>query len=196
MGRVLLLLHDLTGDAVYLDHAQRLARLWKRHLVIDDHGAYKWEYWWGPPTMGWTKQDRLSENTPTYRAAHYWEDMSHAAQSVEFGVLCAERNVIFTKEDAKRLALTFTKNLYFGDPKTLCSRVDGNRKQTGLDNVSAGRWLCLTPYDADVYRITAELYDANGYYRGSYGNLMLGVANLIRWRAWLEQRPASAPSDQ
>ena len=81
-----------------------------------------------------------------------------------------------------------TKNLYFGDKKTLCSRVDGDRKQTGLDNVSAGRWLCLAPYDSQVYRIVADLYDANGYYRGSYGNLTLGIANLVRWRAWFEHR--------
>ena len=180
-GQVLLYLHDVTGKQAYRDKAQRIARLFKNELELGDNGAYVWQYWWGAGEDGWTKADGLSDNTPAYAGGKYDEDLSHAAWEVEFAVQAHRRGIVFDEEDMKRLAATFTKNLWVPESNELADRVSGDRKYKGHHNIAGGRWVDLCEFDPQIFDIMRQIFTVHRYDKGAaFGHLAAVYARLYR----------------
>jgi MYXO-CTERM domain-containing protein len=159
MGLALLALHDLTGEAVYLERATALAKRMRGMMTASPAGGLVWNYWGGP-----------------YAAPG--EDISHAALNVEFAVQAAARGVVFTEVDLDALATTFLEHVYVDD-KTFADHVGGGAVNSDGYRAQIGRWLPLTARRGAVY---AAIHDA---YRRDYaaadvasGSMLLGWANL------------------
>ncbi len=124
MGRLLLVLHDLTGESSYLDKATALAQRFDAQITTRD-GAHLWNYWGGS----------YSSNG---------EDVSHAAINVDFAAMCAERGVVFGEADMDAFATTFMDNVYVDD-RTFSVYVGGGETNHASYRPQVGRWLRLTP---------------------------------------------------
>jgi len=181
-GQVLLNVWDCTGDRRALDHAGRIARLFKRCCTRMPNGSYSFPYWSPVGAQGWSKRDRLSVNTPQYGPNPVADDMSHGAWQVEFAVMCQQRGIVFTRSDMRRLAWTFTRNIWTGDPEDLALRVDGSGGPAGGNNVAGARWLDLCAFEPDIFSLNRTVWQANGYEKGVYGALTCGYARLYRWQ--------------
>lgn len=82
MGTFLILLYNITGDGSYLDKAVRLGRVFKRHLIETD-GMYEWYYAWGKRVTGWTAEENISINTPSF-SGRVGYDKTYSAMEMEF----------------------------------------------------------------------------------------------------------------
>jgi hypothetical protein len=186
-GMVLLDVWECAGDERALDHATRIARLFRRACALTPQGGYSFCYW--PPFAadGWAKSERLSVNTPEYGRSDAPDDLSHGAWEVEFAVACEERGIVFGRHDLRRFAKTFTRQLWTGDPQALASRVDGTG---GLaqDSMGGGRWLDLCAVEPRIFELNRALWAANGWESGVYGQLAGCYARLFRWQEELGQR--------
>ncbi|MBN1492468.1 MAG: hypothetical protein JXA69_21325 [Phycisphaerae bacterium] len=118
LGCAWLFIDDATGKPQHRERIRRLAWFLKNRLRKADDGAYLWAYW--PPLDG---------------VGQGFEDISHAAINVDFIVLCAERDIVFTGEDLVRLEKTLLAHVIrpdgsvantvggTGDPKNLAGQV-------------------------------------------------------------------------
>ncbi len=141
MGRLLLALADVTGDAAYRDRAAALARRFADQLASDAGGAYLWNYWGG------------AYSSPG-------EDISHAAINVDFALMAARRGVVFDDADLAAFAATFVDGVY-QDDETFSDCVGGGGTNGGSYRPQAGRWLRLTPERNAVYTAVRQLYEAD-----------------------------------
>jgi hypothetical protein len=136
MGRLLLVLYDLTGDVQYRDKAQALASRFKTQMT-----GYLWNYWGG-----------------TYSGNG--EDISHAAINVDFATMIAERGLGFTDADMIGLSDTFM-NVYLDDG-TFSDFIGGGPTNGSSYRPQIARWLRLTPWRTSVYTAVRDLMD-NAY---------------------------------
>ena len=136
MGRLLLVLSDLTGDSEYLDKATALAERFDDQL-----SGYLWNYWGG-----------------AYVA--FGEDVSHAAINVDFAAMCAERGVVFGDVDMDGFATTFMDHVYVDD-LTFSDWVGGGSTNNASYLPQVGRWLRLTPWRTGVYTAVRDLFDTS-----------------------------------
>lgn len=134
MGRLLLVLHELTGDAEYLDKATALAERFEESM--DD---YRWNYWAG-----------------SYQAPG--EDVSHAAINVDFATMCASRGLVFDDADMVGVADSFMERVYIDD-QTFSSYLGGGATNQSNYLPQVGRWLRLTPWRTGIYTAVRDLYD-------------------------------------
>ncbi len=136
MGRMLLLLFDLTDKSTYLHHVTRLANFQLVNLN-QNNGAYVWKY--------------------APKGGHNYgpvEDVSHGAIDVDFAWMCYTRNIAFTQSDMQAFVKTLkvcTKT--DGYSKT----VDGNGGADAKTSFQMGRWGHLGYIDQSV--ITDNLID-------------------------------------
>lgn len=141
MGRLLVVLHEVTGDSGYLAKAQALAQRFASFLAVGAQGEYLWNYWGG-----------------AYSAPG--EDISHAAINVGFAALAAEYGVVFDSQDMEAFAATFVYNVYIDD-RTFADRVGGG----GMNNPSyapqAGRWLTYSRFRPTIYAAVRDFYELN-----------------------------------
>ncbi len=164
MGRMLLALHDVTGDPAYLDKATKLAQRFKAQITTGTGGEYLWNYWGGA-------------------YASPGEDISHAALNVDFAAMAAERGVVFTDADLLGFARTFMGPVYVDD-RTLSNFVGGGSTNDSSYRAQCGRWLRLTRVRTGVYAAVRDLYEAD-YEPSSIGSGSL----LYGWAALAEQEP-------
>jgi len=139
MGRALLVLYDLTGDAEYLDKATALAQRFDAQISVGPDGEYRWNYWGGAFSGD-------------------GEDISHAAINVDFAALCAERGVVFDAADLEGFTRTFMGPVYVDD-RTLSDYVGGGATNGSSYRPQAGRWMRLTPTSTAVYTAVRDIYD-------------------------------------
>jgi len=139
MGRLLLALYQVTGEAEYLDKATGLAARFKDQISTDSGGAYLWNYWGG-----------------SYSAPG--EDVSHAAINVDFAAMCAEAGVVFDQADLEGFATTLT-DIVLVDDRTTCDSVGGGSTNGSSYQPQLGRWLRLTPVRTGVYTGVRNLFD-------------------------------------
>ena len=158
MGRLLLAMADLTGDASYIDKATRLAERFRAQITASG-GAYLWNYWGG-----------------VY--ASPGEDVSHAAINVDFAVMAAAQGVVFTEADLAGFATTFLANVYRTD-RSFSDHVGGGSADGSSFRPQVGRWLRLTPVRTGIYTAVRDLYELD-YPPGSItsGSLLLAWAYL------------------
>lgn len=141
LARAYLVLQGLDGvpqRAAYREKLLAMARYFQRHLKPQlDGRAYLWNYW--DPPAG---QDDIRRSP---------EDFSHATIDVGFLVEAAQSGVVFTADDAVRVARTYTDVMSNGDTKAprLSHNVTGQGpKKDGL----AWDWALLGLYDAAAFR--------------------------------------------
>ena len=136
MGRMLLALYDVTGQAAYLDKATALAQRFADGITVGASGEALWNYWGG-----------------AYSAPG--EDVSHAAINLGFALECARRGVVFGAVDRERFAQTFMERVYIDDV-TFSDHVGGG--DTNGYNAQLGRWAGLTPTRTGVYAAVLDLF--------------------------------------
>jgi hypothetical protein len=162
MGRLLLALADVTGEAAYLDKASALATRMRAQLTTDAAGAYLWNYWGG-----------------AYAA--FGEDVSHAGINVGFAAMAADRRVVFDSADADAFAATFTEHVYIDDA-TFSDFVGGGSVNDSSYRPQIGRWGLLTPARTAVYTAIRDAFDRDYPPDGiGSGSVLLGWAYLAEF---------------
>ncbi len=165
MGRLLLVLFDVTGNPDYLDQATRLAQRFEAQITVGDDGAYLWNYWGGP-------------------FAGSGEDVSHAAINVDFAVMAAERGVVFDGLDLDGFATTFVERVYVDDA-TFSDAVGGGPTNGSSYRPQVGRWLGLAPVRNAVYTAVRDLF-ASDYPPGTTAS-----TGALTWALLAEHEPVS-----
>ena len=156
MGRTLLRLAAVTGNAVYQAKADKMAKYVRNRMKLQGNQLV-WTYW------------------GTAWSAGKGEDISHAAINVDFAVLAHQHEVVFTAADMKALASTLVGVHLAGG--AVADVVGGG---AGADNPSyrpqIGRWGRLAPYNPLVWPTIWNVYA--GYNKVASGSLLLGIALL------------------
>ncbi len=141
MGRLLLALHDVTGDPAYLDKATALASRFDAQLSTGSSGEHLWNYWGG------------AYSSPG-------EDVSHAAINVGFAKMAADRGIVFGAADLEAFAAAFVENVYIDDA-TFSDFVGGGSVNTSGYRPQTGRWVLLSPQRAAIWTAVRDLYAAD-----------------------------------
>lgn len=141
LGRLLLVLSDLTDDPLFLDHATALAEEFQADIAVSADGSYLWNYAGG-----------------SYVAPG--EDISHAAINVDFAVEAERRGVVFDAADLEGFASTFVVRVHQSD-HTLADRVGGGVGGTASYEPQGALWAPLTARRAEVYTALRDLYDSD-----------------------------------
>jgi hypothetical protein len=158
MGRTLVALWKATGKAVYQQKAKALAAYLHNRMALSGQG-YVWTYWGTTWSQG------------------KGEDISHAAINVDFAALCQQHGLVFTTTDLRRLGRTLFDKVH-RSTDAVADLVDGSGS-TGNYKWSVGRWLNLTPHEARVWPVAANIL--RGTTSTSSGSVLLGLANVARW---------------
>ena len=164
LGRLLLVLSELTGEAAYLDKATKLAQRFRDQISTGPFGEALWNYWGG-----------------SYSAPG--EDISHAALNVDFAMLSADYGVVFDAGDRERFAQTFHQRVYVDD-HTMSNQLGGGASNDPSYRPQVGRWLRLSTTRAAVYTSVRDLYDLD-YAPGGIGSGSL----LLAWGLLAEHEP-------
>ncbi len=182
LGRSLLRLGQLTGDRKWKGHAEGIARLIKNHLRLTDDDAYVWNYWWGLPEQGWTRENSPSFNTPTWRGVKTIEDTSHGHLEIEFVTSCAQAGCVFNEKDMRRFARAFLTKIVDREKWTMSVRVDGSGGWGKHDGVLGG-WLELTRWEPEVARVGHKIAQARKLNANASGAGLMTFARLMKWSA-------------
>ncbi|GAA0934257.1 hypothetical protein [Nonomuraea longicatena] len=175
-----------TGDPLYRDRAERMARTFRRELT---GAAATWTYWpkFGHAHRGWSRAANLSEYSPSLTPQQQIEDLSHGAIDVEFAARAHRSGIHFTRADLTRFSRTYTDNLIAptgadGHP-TAYMRIDGTGSTTNAGQyLQAPRWLAgAAAADRRPFTHSRSIYDARRV-QPQQGSFVLGVAYL-NWYA-------------
>ncbi len=138
LGRTVVGLYQVTGEAQYLEKATALAVRFEDQLTVSGDG-YVWNYWGGA-------------------YSGYGEDVSHAAINVDFAALCAEAGIVFDATDLARFAATLLDNVLIDD-QTIGDWVGGGSTNNSSYRPQVGRWLRLATVHSPVYTGVRNLFD-------------------------------------
>lgn len=142
LGRVYLVLKDVSEEPLFTERAAQMAAFFKSSLK-ETGDAYTWAYW-----------DWVEANRPDQSGT---EDTSHGHIDVEFAVEAYRRGVVFTRADVLRLARTLTDQMWNGslvNPK-IGARVD---RQDGDATIIRG-WIELCRWDPRIWDIYWALFN-------------------------------------
>lgn len=145
LGRVYLVLKDVSDEPLFEERAAQMAAFFKDSLK-ETGDAYTWAYW-----------DWVEAGMPDQSGT---EDTSHGHIDVEFAVEAYRRGVVFTRADMLRFARTLTDQMWNGSlssPK-IGSRVD---RQDGDATIIRG-WIELCRWDPRIWDIYWALFDRIG----------------------------------
>ncbi|WP_298330645.1 hypothetical protein [Haloactinopolyspora sp.] len=194
LGQTIAELAIATGDQTYRHRAEAMARMFSGQLTADAGGAYLWHYWptFGHLYRGYEKTGSPETDVSAYnpnmlsRATQY-EDISHAAISVDFAVLAFRGHLGFTGQHMARLARTFTQNVATTSEgaATAWTRVDGTGGPSANYAHQAPRWAPIAWWDSEVHRHALAIYDHYlptpekiGTERNGFGWLLGNIAHL------------------
>ncbi|MGC9317138.1 MAG: hypothetical protein ACP5KN_03780 [Armatimonadota bacterium] len=134
--RALVDLYAATGEAGYIEKAVRLGTRFKRCLMLDEQGVYRWNYW--DPAGPW---DVHPQEPGRWK---HWIGAEHRggyySLSLSQAVLLYELGLVFNDRDIERFVRTQTQvawNGSYDDPRWF--RVDGREADEG--HVYLCRWL-------------------------------------------------------
>lgn len=157
MARTLLRIWQVTGETRYLDRITRIARHFQKNLTpVADR--YVWNYWYGHGYDGWSTEQQISSNTPSYRGYKKFEDFRHGAVAADFVVLAYQAGIAFT-EDAHiyRFAGTLEKNLLRAD-RGINEFVSGSGPDGGSGTENTGTNLLIGLW-LRYNRVAPSLFD-------------------------------------
>ncbi len=164
LGRVELILADVTGNRTYLDRPRQMASYMIANMRHNEAGdLYTWEYWFGQGGS---------------------EDISHGAIELEFLIMASERGLL-DPVHLRRLANTYLKRIWqvplvLDGKHILAFRVDGSdHPDYDYARISRG-WILLAPYNPSVYEFQRTalgvLHEKSGIYPSSVS--LLGLAQI------------------
>lgn len=180
LGRSLLRLGQLTGDRKWQGHTEQIARLIKNHLRTTDDDAYVWNYWWGRPEQGWTRENSPSFNTPVWTGSKTIEDASHGHLEIEFVTQCAQAGCVFDEKDMRRFARTFLNHMVDREKWTMSVRVDGSGGW-GQHNGIIGGWMELAAWEPEVARVGRKIAEAGKLNERATGGSLMTFARVLKW---------------
>jgi hypothetical protein len=173
-GKMLLVVHRITGNQEYLDKATRLGRLFKSQLrLVDDH--YEWHYW--DPAGPW---DCKEDGSPAHWVGT--EFGGYHAMDVSFAGELWKAKVVFDDTDMQRFVNTHLKVMWNQSiEKPAFSRaVDGApSKEDGAP------WVAIAPFDPTAMTVIGNYYRKRP---GSWGGLR-GVPEYL----WVQKFGKDAP---
>lgn len=194
LGRPIVQLAVLTGDANYADRATALARTLRDSMTtVGD--AYVWPYWWqrGDAYNGWDIDAPRSQYRPWYPPNQVPEDTSHAQIDVNFAIEYVRGLRSFTpgarpplgSDDLTRLAATYTDLVATTLPDGSAGAyrfVDGTGDPGLVAYVRQSvAWASLTPWNSQVLdRATAIVNGGTGL--GGFGSALFCLAHAIEAR--------------
>jgi hypothetical protein len=185
-------LYGATGNAYYLDKAERLARLIMRNTTDQPDGTKLMYYWWGIGRTGWTPEDNVSENCPLWpgEMANV-ENISHFQLTLMFVIDCYRHGIVFTRDDLESWARTFMTKIYVpgerGGRMTLRINGDDLADQPGRENQNISAFAELgSLVDPATTQACRSIYDAQ-FRSGSSGYRMACWAALACAEAELSQ---------
>ena len=157
MARTLLKIWQATGEAKYLDRITRIARHFQEHLTLAAD-CYVWNYWYGHGYNGWSVEQQVSDNTPSYGGYKKYEDFRHGAVAADFVVLAYQAGIAFTEDvHIYRFARTLENNLIRGDGGinefvSGLSADGGSSMEKGNNSILIGLWM-------RYHRVAPSLFD-------------------------------------
>ncbi|NEE04640.1 hypothetical protein [Phytoactinopolyspora halotolerans] len=197
LGRTVLELAAVSGDAQHVHRANALAAMFKAELIDQDTDGTTTSIWYYFPTYsaaweGYGKtgsaETDISLHKPSYAEANgykNYEDYSHGAIDVDFAALAHQHGYVLTSQDIAKIAATFTENLAGTDADGVASvhyvvTGDGALRSNPL---SAARWMALTPADPAIFQHCLDIYaDRDTQPTPTSGTRLLGVA-MLNWGA-------------
>lgn len=163
LGKVIILLHRLTGKEVYLNKAKAMALLFKRNLLPNEKNGYVWGY------------------RPDLKKYSKVEDLNHGAIDVSFAVEAFNSGILFTREDLVKFSNTL---LEARSGRTFSIYVNGisDAKDPLSYRDATGRWLDLSEVDCAVYNpvyeyLTSRVVDS----KKQHPQVLLGIAKLAKY---------------
>lgn len=186
---------EIANDDKYLEIANSLGRLFKRHLRYEEgSNSYLWPYWWGMYTYGWSK-GQLSKNTPSHEASSSpdYVDIDHASLDIRAVLALKDNGLVFNNDDLQRFLNRMLILVKDDDYKTPLL-IDGSIKSANYNSIEY-LWGQLSeqrtdaqceflkvaggfPYVQDAYTPTARfellgysyLIDAGDFYKCNINN--------------------------
>lgn len=159
-GTAFLWLYEATGRPLYRQRVEQLARFIRDNLEPRADGTWMFYYWFGPFHTGWKASDNLSTRTPQRAGAKSPEDISHLQLTVRFMAECAERGLVFTREDLTRFARTFNERLFVPTPDggTLRSTMAADDRRLGAYDSALYGFALLGVVDRQVFERCRDIY--------------------------------------
>ena len=177
LGAAFAEMYALTGNQRYLTKVQGLLK--SLRLSLENHdGAYLWPYWpvHSELFQGYEIEDEVSSYTPSFTPHTQWEDISHAAITLEFIHSVHEAGIEDMTEDLERFAATFTDRVIRSED-SLWYRVDGATDTTPATAVQSARWLMLDDIEPAIHDQVLRVFRAEAL-QPSQGSHTLGIAYL------------------
>jgi hypothetical protein len=144
LARALLVLKDVPGaDPLMGKRAEQMARLFRSYLIEQGDG-FIWHYW-----------DVPVPDDATFKP--HMEDTSHGTIDVGFAIEAAQRGVVFTDADMKRLTRTMLDlmwNQSEEDPKLGPTVDKRGEKFTFLTH----DWIDLCQWEPRIYELALKTY--------------------------------------
>ncbi len=134
-GRTFILLFQSTRDTSFKKKAAGLALHFKNNIHTHSNGTYVWNYWYG-------------RGHELFKAK---EDISHGAIDIDFVVLAAKNNLVFTTADIMKFKNTYLENIENNGKIT--RYVDGSGAQSKGRIIPSG-WLSLFAHDCNMIKKT------------------------------------------
>ncbi len=169
--------YRITGSTRY---RRRVEAIWRslESCLERDGEAYVWRYWplHSEIYRGYGVEEDLSTYTPFYGAVTSWEDISHAAISLEFVEAAHGAGVVDLASDRARFATTYIQNV-IRDAQTPWFRVDGTTDAVPANTVQAARWLMLADEEPGIHDHVLAIYEHQALVPDQ-GSHALGIAYL------------------
>jgi len=151
LGRLLIDVWRVTGNAAYKQRAATLATNFKKYLHVDDSGGYVWGY----SAASYSNPNKAPEP----------EDVSHGAEDVRFAVVAAQNSIVFTRDDLDRFSKAYLRYR--------------NQVKKPVERDALDRWIFLSWESCTVYQATyPDLITRTGR---QDAEVLLAVAGLARY---------------
>lgn len=168
IGRTAANLWYLTRKPPYRRRMVDMVQRWRKDFYPLEDGALAWPHqhkgsW---TYRGWTEEDEVSVNMPSYNPNQRVSDTGHGALDISFAEASTHAGGL-DRQTLAKMARTMTRHAVTTDENgeiTVHERIDGNRDDTGQPNQEtfAAAWLPLAPYaEDDLVSIAGELLDKN-----------------------------------
>jgi hypothetical protein len=152
-------MHDVTGQKVYRERAEKWFRLMRSRMKTREDGKYfVWNYW--EPGGPWDyKPDGSTRHWVGVHpnGGYYGIDLEGIASAYEHGL-------VFSRDDIQRLIATnrdFMWNKNIKDAKF--QRIDGGETDARWKNSPGVLWAALVPYDETLRKIFIENNDPQSW---------------------------------
>ncbi len=178
LGKTMSELHRISPDPEYAAKVEAMVTAFRSDVELNGN-AWQWRYW---PTYselynGYSAESGKSLYTPWFGRATQYEDISHAAITIEFMMAAYRAGLGATAGDLSRLGATYTENVAV-DPTHVAARVNGGAIASDSVAAQIGRWLPLQPFEPTMADHVHAVYAAIPL-NPAASSRMLAVAYLV-----------------